>query len=86
INKALKEEGILAFTYHHSDSESWGELLEALCDVGFEVTAAYPITADINKFSEGEMVSFDIVVVGRPASERKSTSWNSLRRDIYRTA
>jgi len=61
VKHALKDEGTLTFTYHHSDSESWGELLESLCNVGFEVTATYPITADINKFIEGEAVTFDIV-------------------------
>ncbi|MFB9812631.1 DUF1156 domain-containing protein, partial [Haloarcula sebkhae] len=86
IKKTLKNDGALVFTYHHSDSESWGELLEALCNVGFEVTATYPITADINKFTDGEAVTFDIIVVARPADERTPTSWNSLRREIYRTA
>jgi adenine-specific DNA methylase len=86
IHKALKEDGILTFTYHHSDSESWGELLEALCDVGFEITAAYPVTADLDKLEEGESVSFDIIVVARPAQNRQSISWNALRREIYRTA
>ncbi len=86
IKRALKDEGTLTFTYHHSDSESWGELLESLCNVGFEVTATYPITADINKFIGGESVSFDIVVVARPLDDTESASWKSLRRDIYRTA
>jgi adenine-specific DNA methylase len=86
IRKALKNNGTLSFTYHHSDSESWGELLESLCDVGFEVTATYPVTADISKFIGGESVSFDIVVVARPIDETKSASWKSLRRNIYRTA
>jgi adenine-specific DNA methylase len=93
VHKALKKkaegaetDGVLAFTYHHSGSESWGELLTALCDVGFEVTSTYPISADSNKFISGEAVEFDIVIVARPASERDAISWNSLRRDIYRTA
>ena len=86
IKKALKDDGVLSFTYHHSDSESWGELLESLCDVGFEVTATYPVTADISKFIEGEAVSFDIVVVARPIDDTEPASWKSLRRDIYRTA
>jgi adenine-specific DNA methylase len=86
IHRALKSEGTLAFTYHHSDSESWGELLESLCNVGFEVTATYPITADLHKFISGEAVSFDIVVVARPIDDTEPASWNSLRRDIYRTA
>jgi len=86
IKRALKEDGVLTFTYHHSDSDSWGELLESLCNVGFEVTATYPISADINKFISGEAVSFDIVVVARPIDDTEPASWNSLRRDIYRTA
>jgi len=86
IKRALKPEGILSFTYHHSSSESWGELLQALCDVGFEVTATYPVSADIEKFLAGESVEFDIVIVARPAQDRQPISWNSLRRNIYRTA
>ncbi|WP_158056532.1 DUF1156 domain-containing protein [Halorussus halophilus] len=86
ISKSLKQDGVLTFTYHHSDVESWGELLSALCDVGFEVTATYPISADTHKFFEGEAVSFDIIIVARPATERNPISWNSLRRNIYRTA
>lgn len=86
IERALKPEGVLTFTYHHSDSESWGELLEALCEVGFEVTASYPISADVQKFTKGEAVSFDIVVVARPIDETSPVPWNVLRREIYRTA
>ncbi|WP_135853938.1 DUF1156 domain-containing protein [Halorussus salinus] len=86
VRRALKENGVLTFTYHHSDSESWGELLEALCEVGFTVTATYPVSADLSKFLEGESVSFDIVVVARPAENRTPISWNDLRRNIYETA
>ena len=90
IETALKDDGALVFTYHHSDSESWGELLTALCDVGFEVTATYPVTADLSKhptkIGAGDSVSFDIIIVARAAAKREEISWNSLRRDIYRTA
>ncbi|MDH5020355.1 DUF1156 domain-containing protein [Halobacterium rubrum] len=89
IKRLLKDDGVLSFTYHHSDSESWGELLEALCDVGFEVTATYPISADQVKFGNnviGKAVSFDILVVARPTEETTAMSWDSLRREIYRTA
>jgi putative DNA methylase len=86
IKRALKPDGSLVFTYHHSDSESWGELLAALCDVGFEVTATYPISADVQKFTKGEAVSFDIIIVARPASDRTPISWRKLRRRIHNTA
>ncbi len=86
INRALKQDGTLAFTYHHSDSESWGELLESLCNTGFEVTATYPANSDLNKFTKGEAVVFDIVIVARPTNDRDPISWDSLRRQIVRTA
>ncbi|MFC6943091.1 DUF1156 domain-containing protein [Salinirubellus sp. GCM10025818] len=86
INRALKEDGTLAFTYHHSDEESWGELLESLCENDFEVTATYPSNSDLNKFIGGEAVAFDIVIVARPMENRRPVSWDSLRRRIVRTA
>ncbi len=86
IRKAIKSDGVLSFTYHHAGIESWGELLEALCEVGFEVTSTYPVSAETNKFFGGESVSFDIIIIARPARDRKPTSWNKLRREIYRTA
>ena len=79
INHALKEDGTLVFTYHHSDEESWGELLESLCNTGFEVTATYPINSDLHKFIGGEAVSFDIVIVARPTDDRTPISWRNLR-------
>ncbi len=82
INKALKQDGVLTFTYHHSDEESWGELLTSLCENGFEVTATYPINSDLNKFFGGESVSFDIVIVARPTEERTPISWRRLQIDI----
>ncbi|WP_135853933.1 DUF1156 domain-containing protein [Halorussus salinus] len=86
IRRAVKENGVVAFTYHHSDSESWGELLESLCESGFEVTATYPINSDLHKFIGGEAVSFDIVVIARPVEEREPITWRNLRRNIIKTA
>ncbi len=86
IRRALKDDGVLAFTYHHSDSESWGELLTSLCQNDFEITATYPISSDLTKFIGGDAVSFDIVIVARPTDDREPTSWRTLRRNIVRTA
>ena len=82
----MKKDGTLAFTYHHSDQESWGELLESLCKNKFEVTATYPINSDMRKFIRGESVAFDITIVARPTDNRQPISWDSLRRRIVRTA
>jgi adenine-specific DNA methylase len=86
VERALKPDGTLAFTYHHSDADSWGELLASLCENGFEVTATYPVNSDPNKFSRAAAASFDAVIVARPATDRRATSWNALRRRIGRAA
>jgi adenine-specific DNA methylase len=86
VRRSLKDGGVLAFTYHHSDSESWGELLTSLCRNDFEITATYPINSDLHKFIGGDAVSFDIVIVARPTDDREPTSWRTLRRNIVRTA
>ncbi len=90
IRNHLKDDGVLIFTYHHSDSDSWGELLTALCDVDFQITATYPISADLSKhptkIGSGDSVSFDIIIVARPVKQTTRISWNALRREIYRTA
>jgi putative DNA methylase len=48
ISEHLPAEGLLAFTFHHTDQEGkvWEGLLEALCETGFEVLAVYPIHAE----------------------------------------
>lgn len=86
IHDALVDDGTLVFSYHHNSADSWGELLKALCDVKFEVTATYPVNADTHKFIKGEAVSFDIIVVARPIEERTQIQWRQLRREIVRTA
>ena len=86
MGDVLKDDGILTFTYRHSGKESWGVLLESLCDEGFDVTATYPISANLSEFVMGDGLSFSVIVVARPASGRDPISWSALRRQMHRTA
>jgi adenine-specific DNA methylase len=86
INDALKTDGVLAFTYRHGGKESWGALLQSLCDEGFDVTATYPISANLKEFVMGDELSFSVIVVARPSEEREPTSWSALRRRIHKSA
>jgi hypothetical protein len=60
--------------------------LGSLCEVGFDVTATYPISGSLDEFVMGEKLSFTVVVVCRPAHEREPASWSSLRRRMHRAA
>ena len=84
MREVLKDDGILTFTYRHGGKESWGSLLHSLCAEGFDVTATYPISANLSEFVMGEQLSFSVVVVARPATSREPISWSALRRHMHR--
>ena len=69
VIRVLKDDGILAFTYHHSRSEGWNAVLRALSESGLVVTASQPIKAEMSvavpKHQAKEPIDLDIVVVCR---------------------
>ncbi|MFC6875278.1 DUF1156 domain-containing protein [Halobellus marinus] len=86
MRDVLSDDGVLVFTYRHGDEDTWGALLESLCDEGFDVTATYPISANLSEFVVGDELNFSVVVVARPATDREPISWSSLRRRAHRAA
>jgi putative DNA methylase len=72
-NRVLKDDGLLAFTYHHSRAEGWRCVLEALAHAGFAITAAQPIKAEMSgampKQQAKEPIDLDIIVVCRKRSQ-----------------
>ena len=88
--RILKQSGILAFTFHHSDDEPWVSVLESLFDAGFYLEAAYPIRSDETK-GEGskpgtfgsQQIEYDIIHVCRKRTEEpKPVSWGRMRREV----
>lgn len=78
--RVLSDEGVLAFTYHHSRSEGWSSVLQALMEAGFGISAAFPIKAEMSvampKHQAKEPIDLDIVVVCRKRSALKKHNWN----------
>ncbi len=68
-HRVLTDEGVLAFTYHHSRTEGWRAVLYALMAAGFGVTAAHPVKAEMSvampKLQAKEPIDLDIVLVCR---------------------
>ncbi len=88
--RVLKQSGIVAFTFHHSEDRPWVAVLESLFDAGFYLEATYPIRSDETK-GEGakpgtfgsQLIEYDIIHVCRKRSGvQKSISWAKLRRQI----
>ena len=79
-NRVLKDEGLLAFTYHHSRPEGWRCVLRALMGAGFGITAVQPVKAEMSvampKHQAREPIDLDIIIVCRKRSRIRKHKWN----------
>ncbi|RRN45486.1 hypothetical protein EHV23_04655 [Lautropia dentalis] len=44
--RVLKDDGVLAFSFHHSRAEGWAAIYEAISEAGLAVVAAHPVHAE----------------------------------------
>lgn len=67
--RVLKDDGVLVFTYHHSRSEGWSSVLDALMRSGFCAVVAHPIKSEMAvampKAQANEPIDLDIILVCR---------------------
>jgi putative DNA methylase len=70
--RVLKEDGVLAFTFHHSRVEGWAAIYEAICDAQLEVVATHPVHAELRgaspKMAAKAPISLDAILVCRKHS------------------
>lgn len=77
--RVLKNDGLLAFTFHHTKRDQWSELLGALHDAGFVITAAFPVKSEATKsgnlvfHSNKASAAYDAVIVCRKTHARERT-------------
>lgn len=68
-HRVLKDEGILAFTYHHSREEGWSSVAHAVRSAGFSFVFAQPVKAEMSvatpKRQAKEPIDLDIILVCR---------------------
>ncbi|GAB7018705.1 DUF1156 domain-containing protein [Halostagnicola bangensis] len=86
-NQKLKDDGIMAFTFHHKETEGWSTVLKSVLDAGFYVTALYPIRGEMRgstHIHDKANIEYDMIVVCRDRDEDPETvSWRSLEDEIY---
>ena len=79
-HRVLVDDGVLAFTYHHSRKEGWHSVLHALMDAGFGIAAAHPIKAEMSvampKLQAKEPIDLDIILVCRKRTCLSPHQWN----------
>ena len=88
----LKDEGVMAFTYHHSGNQQWVDLCDAVCLAGFVIEAVYPVHAEKESslnLQNNEGISYDLIHVCRKRSATKQQarrSWAGLRQLVRQRA
>ena len=87
-HRVLADDGVLAFTYHHSRSEGWRSVLHALMNAGFRITAGHPIKAEMSvampKLQAKEPIDLDIIVVCRKCTGLTAADWDGGKWETIR--
>lgn len=83
-HRVLKDGGILAFTFHHSEDAQWAVVLDSLFESGFILQQTYPIASDEMKGVGGQFgakgTEYDIIHVCRKRLEEPvPVSWPKMR-------
>jgi putative DNA methylase len=67
--RVLKNNGVLAFSFHHSRVEGWAAIYEAITSAGFSVVATHPVHAELRasspKSAAKDPISLDVILVCR---------------------
>lgn len=82
--RVMKDGGLMAFTFHHSEDAQWEIVLRSLFDAGFYLESTYPIASDEMKGKGGQFgakgTEYDIIHVCRKRLEDpKPVSWPKMR-------
>jgi len=67
--RVLKDDGVLAFSFHHSRAEGWAAIYQAINQAGMVVVAAHPVHAELRaaspKTAAKDPISLDAILVCR---------------------
>jgi putative DNA methylase len=85
--RVLKDSGLLAFTFHHSQGRAWETVLRSLFDAGFVLESTYPIRGDETKGKDAAFgsrkIEYDIIHVCRKRLDApKRLDWVRMRRSV----
>ena len=82
--RVLKDGGLLAFTFHHSEDAQWAIVLESLFDAGFLLEQTFPIASDEQKGEGGQFGAKEPNTTSSMSAESdsaqpKAVSWAKMR-------
>jgi adenine-specific DNA methylase len=82
-HRVLKDDGLMAFTFHHEEPKAWGAVLEAVLEAGFDVRAVWTYHSEARTGFHAEGIRFDTIIVCRKRlEEAEPAAWGELRDKI----
>ncbi len=76
--RVLKDDGVLAFSFHHSRAEGWAAIHEAITSAGLAIVAAHPVHAELRaaspKTAAKDPISLDAILVCKKSTKVNVTS------------
>jgi len=90
--RLLKDDGLMAFTFHHAEDSAWQALLDAVLESGFQIEAIYPVHSEGESslhLMDNEAIAYDLIHVCRKRSAedvRMKRSWAGLRQIVRQKA
>jgi len=90
--ETLVDDGLMVFTFHHSEGSAWESLLESICNAGFVIEAIYPIHSESESslhLLDKQAISYDLIHVCKKKLEfhdTKERSWAGVRQEIRQKA
>lgn len=86
-NRVLKDDGLLAFTFHHEKTKAWASALRSILDAGFYVASVYPIRSEPRVGVHGVGIRYDVIIVCKKRGEDgKEIGWAKVKDQIFARA
>ena len=89
-HRVLKDDGLLAFTFHHTKARAWFTALKAILDSGFSISAAWPVHSESRASPHAKglrSVLYDVILVCRKReADGERIGWEQVEEAIREKA
>ena len=86
INRLLKVDGLLVFTFHHKRLQTWGVLLNSLIETGFVIVNVYPVRSEMGtstQIRKSKSIEIDVIFVCKKSTSKPvEVEWKLFRREL----
>ena len=78
--RVIRNDGVMAFTFHHEKAIAWGAVLEAVMNAGFDIRSVWTYHSEIRSGIHSQGIRFDTIVVCRKRLEEPApAAWGALQ-------